>query len=148
MSAACPVPGCIATGDHGLSHLYRCASPSCPGRPWRASDYPHDVPPCVPGNATERDDDAESVAVCLSCRSEETVCDEDRCCLTCGSDLAVCKDRWSAEVVLAALEQTAALLDFLADLDDDALALYGLRADSDGPLDAALFAWRRAGCPR
>lgn len=40
------------------------------------------------------------------------------------------------------------LLDVLADLDDDALALYGLRADSTAPLDVALFAWRRAGCPR
>lgn len=48
--------------------------------------------------------------------------------------------RWS--------DTRAALLDVLAELDDDALALYGLRADSTAPLDVALFAWRRAGCPR
>lgn len=43
----------------------------------------------------------------------------------------------------------AALLDVLADLSDLTLSdCYGIEADSDAPLDVALFAWRRAGCPR
>ncbi len=49
--------------------------------------------------------------------------------------------RWS--------DTRAALLDVLADLSDLTLSdCYGIEADCEAPLDVALFAWRRAGCPR
>lgn len=40
------------------------------------------------------------VAVCPECIAEAALCDEDRCCLTCGADLIVCADRMSADVLL------------------------------------------------
>lgn len=50
---------------------------------------------------------------------------------------------------LGALGTLDELLDVLADLSDLTLSdCYGIEADSDAPLDVAVQAWRRAGCPR
>lgn len=38
--------GCVAQRGHAGPHIYRCASPHCPGMPWRASNTPHPVPRC------------------------------------------------------------------------------------------------------
>lgn len=41
------------------------------------------------------------------------------------------------------------LLDVLAELEDEVLEnIYGIKADCGAPLDVAVLAWRRAGCPR
>lgn len=67
-------------------------------------------------------------------------------CENCGGPIgSVC---YPIDIISDEPDTLDALLDVLDDLDDDDLALYGLRADSTAPLDEALFAWRRAGCPR
>ena len=59
-------------------------------------------------------------------------------CEACGGPIgSVCYPLEAVDDVSA--DTRAALLDVLADLDDDALALYGLRADSTAPLDEALL---------
>ena len=41
-----------------------------------------------------------SVAVCVDCGFTTSLCGEDRCCLSCGTDLVVCADKHSAEVLI------------------------------------------------
>lgn len=41
------------------------------------------------------------IAVCPECRCENARCDEERCCLNCGTDIIVCADKYSAELLCA-----------------------------------------------
>lgn len=41
-----------------------------------------------------------NVAVCTTCCTDTSLCDEDRCCLACGTDLIVVADKHSAELLI------------------------------------------------
>ena len=45
LAGTAPVRCCQET-DHEGPHMYKCASPRCPGFGWLASNTPHPVPPC------------------------------------------------------------------------------------------------------
>jgi len=52
---------------------------------------------------------AARVAWCPTCKAETDRADEDRCCLTCGTDLVILADRHSAELLAELLEDSAAV---------------------------------------
>lgn len=41
-----------------------------------------------------------NMAVCTTCCAATSLCDEDRCCLACGTDLIVVADKHSAELLI------------------------------------------------
>lgn len=46
-------------------------------------------------------------AICPNCVSEESLADEERCCLSCGADLIVVADTYSCELLLDLLRPRA-----------------------------------------